>query len=239
MNPTGHPPPATPHPTRNDVGVVVVVTGGAPLDPAAVADLPDDAIFVCADGGLDWAKAAGLVPNVLVGDLDSVSAEGLAWADAHAVVVRHPVDKSATDTELAIDHALSLGSRRLVLIAGPGDRLDHTVAAIGALGSPSLDHLDSVESWWGADRLYVATPRRPVRLDAPSGTTFSALAMHGPCRGVDITGARWPLAGADLDPLVGVGVSNQVLDAPVGVTIRAGVLTVIVPGAQPCRATHV
>jgi len=217
---------------------VVVVTGGAPLDPVAVADLPHDAVFVCADGGLDWATAAGLVPDVLIGDLDSVSAEGLAWADAHAVVVRHPVDKSVTDTELAIDHAAGLPARRLVLIAGPGDRIDHTVAAIGALGSPSLDHLDSVESWWGADRLYVATPRRPVTLDAPSGTTFSALAMHGPCRGVDITGARWPLTDADLDPLVGVGVSNQVLDSAVGIAVRTGVLTVIIPGAQPSKGTR-
>lgn len=212
---------------------VVVATGGAALEPTAVAALPPGAIIVAADGGLDWARAAGLEPDVLVGDLDSVSASGRAWASEHAQVLVHSDDKAATDTELAIEHAASLRPRRLVLIAGQGDRIDHSVAAIGALGSSSLDEIGSVEAWWGANEIRIATLDRPVTLDHPGRTTFSVLAMHGPSRGVSISGARWPLRDADLGPLVGEGVSNQVLDPPVQITVRHGVLTVMIPGAQP------
>jgi len=212
---------------------VVVATGGAPLDPASVAALPPDAFVVAADGGLDWALAAGLVPGALVGDLDSVSAIGRAWADEHAEVVLHPADKAATDTELAIEHALGRPLRRLVLIAGRGDRIDHTVAAIGALGSATLEAVEVVEAWWGADHLHLASPRRPVTLHDPAGTTFSVLCMHGASRGVSISGARWPLTNADLGPLVGAGVSNRVVDPPAEITVGEGVLTVMIPGAQP------
>ena len=211
----------------------VVITGSAPLDRGAVAMLPRDCFMVAADGGLDHALAAGLRPNVLVGDLDSVSAEALAWADEHIAVFRHPADKSTTDTELAIAHALTRSPRRFVLVAGGGDRLDHTVAALGALGSPALSHVDRVEAWWGRDHLLVAIPHRPATLDARAGTTFSVLAMHGPAGGVSITGARWPLHRVALAPLIGCGVSNAVLDRPVEVSVEHGVLTVIVPGAQP------
>jgi len=241
--------------------VVVVVTGAGAIAPDVVAGVvalaPD--VVVAADGGLDWARASGLRPDVLIGDLDSVSAPGLAWADQHGTVIRHPADKTATDTELAVAYAAALGPRRLVLVAGPGDRLDHTIAAVGALGSatadtadtrdtgtPGVTHgtsdtsdpagavdIDVVEAWWGDDRLLVATPRRRVTLDEPPGTTFSVLAMHGQATGVSITGARWPLSGATLGPVTGQGVSNAVVDGLVTVTVDDGTLTIIIPGAQP------
>jgi thiamine pyrophosphokinase len=211
----------------------VVVTGGAPLDPVAVAAVPVGAYVIAADGGLDHALAAGLTPDALVGDLDSVSAGALAWAREHAVVHSHPADKAATDTELAVARALTVGPSRLILLAGAGDRLDHTIAALGALGAPALDHLDAVEAWWGADRVHVAAPHRDVTLAEPAGTTFSVLAMHGPASGVTIAGSRWPLDDVELQPLVGWGVSNEVLTPPVHVSVATGVLTVIVPHSQP------
>src|SRR5687767_4658379 len=92
----------------------IVITGGAPLDRRALAKLPRDGFIIAADGGLDHALAAGLSPDALVGDLDSVSAEALAWADEHIEVIRHPPDKATTDTELALAHALTRSPNRIV-----------------------------------------------------------------------------------------------------------------------------
>lgn len=209
---------------------IVVVTGAAPLDRRAVAAVPRDAVVIAADGGLDHARAAGLDPDVLVGDLDSISAIGLAWASEHAEVVRHPIDKAATDTELAIAHAATYAPARILLVAGQGDRLDHAVAALGALGAPALASVASLEAWWGSDQLHVLHAPHAVELDLPPGTTFSVLAMHGRARGVTVSGARWPLTDHTLDPLVGLGVSN-IVDTATTVTVTDGIVTVIVPGA--------
>jgi thiamine pyrophosphokinase len=211
---------------------VVVVTGAAALDPEAVVAVAGADRVVAADGGLDHARAAGLVPDVLVGDLDSVSTEGLRWAEANIPIERHSVDKAATDTELALRSAAASRPARLVLVAGRGDRLDHAIAALGALGAPELAAIPVVEGWWGDDQLLIGRPGRPVDVVRPAGTTFSVLALHGPCRGVSLRGARWLMTDADLGSMVGVGVSNEVVEPPARVEVAAGVVTVIVPGIQ-------
>jgi thiamine pyrophosphokinase len=212
---------------------VVIITGSAPLDERAVAAVPEGALVIAADGGLDHARAAGIDPAVLVGDLDSVTALGLAWASEHTTVVRHPIDKAATDTELAIEHAASLHPERIVLLAGQSDRLDHAVAALGALGAPALAGVEHLEAWWGGDQLRVVHGPGALTLDLPIGTTFSVLAMHGVADGVSVDGGRWPLTDHRLQPLVGLGVSNLVEQPPVTVGLSTGVLTVVVPGAAP------
>jgi thiamine pyrophosphokinase len=215
---------------------VVVVTGAAELDRRAVAAVPSDAFIVAADGGLDHARAADLDPAVLVGDLDSISAQGLAWATEHAEVVSYPIDKPATDTELAIAHAVTYRPTRILLIAGQGDRLDHAIAALGALGRPELAAVGTLEAWWGGDQLHVLHGPRTIELDLEPGTIFSVLALHGPASGVTVTGAKWPLEDHTLAPLVGLGVSNladPAPDGPVAVAVGDGILTVVVPGAVP------
>ncbi len=58
---------------------------------------------------------------------------------------------------------------------------------------------------------------------------FSVLALHGPARGVVVTGARWPLDGVTLPPLSGWGVSNEATGRTVTVGVADGVLTVVIP----------
>lgn len=205
---------------------VVVVTGAAPLDSDAVAHLPAGAIVLAADGGLDHALAAGLTPAGLVGDLDSVSAEGLAWAEAHATIQRHDPAKDRTDTELALTMAATFQPARLVMIAGAGDRLDHTLAAIGALGASELTSIPTIEGWWGDEHFHVVHGPGQLDLDVVVGATISLLATHGPCAGVTITGTEWPLDHADLPAAVGLGVSNVATEPTVAISLTGGIVTV-------------
>lgn len=209
---------------------VVVITGAAPLSKRGLDAVSADAVLIAADGGLDHALAAGLEPAVLVGDLDSVSPGALAWAHEHAEVVRHPPDKDETDTELALVHGASLQPQRILLLAGQGDRMDHAIAALGALGGPTLAPVPQLDAWWGDDELRVVHGPGKTLLEHPTGTTFSVLAMHGPCRGVTLDGARWPLRDHDLAPMVGLGVSNEIAASPASASVTSGVLTVIIPG---------
>lgn len=209
--------------------ILVVVGGGGLRAPAGDFDL-----VIAADSGVDGARAAGLRPDLVVGDLDSISPAGLVWAEQHGVPVEaHPADKDLTDTALALHCAAARGGTHLTLVAPDGDdpthRLDHMLGVIAALGDPVLDGFASVTAHLGRAVLQVARPGRHVVLDRPIGTVFSLLAAHGPCRGVDLTGAQWPLQQADLPAATTRGLSNTVVSPPVTASVSEGVLTVVIP----------
>jgi thiamine pyrophosphokinase len=210
---------------------VVVITGADSLAAATVQRIPDGAVVIAADGALDHALAAGVRPAGLVGDMDSISAAGLEWAAKHATIERHDVDKDHTDTELALMMAADLKPARLILV-GAGDRLDHVLAAIGALGHPRLTSIPVLDAWWDEQWIRVVHAPGATSLELPEGATLSLLALHGPCTGVTITGVRWPLQHADLAPLVGVGVSNVSVAELVTVRVSTGVLTIVMPGQR-------
>ena len=160
---------------------IVIITGASPLLPEVVDRIPDDAIVLAVDGGLDHALAAGLEPSGLIGDLDSVTEDGLAWAARHATIDRHPTDKEQTDTELALAFAAAMDPLHVTMIGG-GDRLDHSLAAIGALGAPVLTSIPTIDGWWDDQHLEVLHGPGKTTLRLVPGSTLSLLAMHGRCQ---------------------------------------------------------
>ncbi len=206
---------------------IVVVTGASPLPDHVVATIPPAAIVLGVDGGLDLALAAGLSPSGLIGDLDSVSEDGIAWAKQYATIARHPTDKNQTDTELALSFAADMQPARLTLIGG-GDRLDHTIAAIGSLSARSLTGVPVLDGWWDGRHLDVLHGPARRTLDLEPGSTLSLLAIGPKCIGVTIAGVRWPLTDHRLEPVSGLGVSNEVTapDGRVPISVSTGVITV-------------
>ena len=92
---------------------VVVVAGGGTLDPSVASRVPAGAHVIAADSGVDRALAVGMGVHEAVGDFDSVTADGLGAAQAAgATIERFPVDKDATDLELAIERAVARRPRR-------------------------------------------------------------------------------------------------------------------------------
>jgi thiamine pyrophosphokinase len=203
---------------------IVVISGASRLPAHVVATIPPDAGIIAADGGLDVARAAGLRPDLLIGDLDSISDDGLEWAEDHVDVERHRPDKDATDTELALARAAASHPTRVTLIGG-GDRLDHTLAAIGALAAPVLTAVPRLDGWWNGQHLEVLHGPTTRRLQVARHSIVSLMALGG-CAGVRVAGTRWTLDGVDLAPMVGLGVSNEATSSPVTVAVDTGVLVV-------------
>ena len=209
--------------------VVVVVAGGGPVPPALRDRLPAGAPVVAADGGTDAALALGLRVDVVVGDLDSVTPEALAAAEAAgAEVRRHPVDKDATDLDLALDVAASL-AERAVVVGVEGGRLDHLLAGLLALARRDRPPL---RAFLGAATVDVVHGPGEVRLaDAPAGTVVTLVPVGGDAAGVRTAGLRYPLRGERLPAGTTRGVSN-VVDVAGGavVGLESGSLLVIQPG---------
>lgn len=208
---------------------VIVVAGGGPVAPAALAGLPAGAPVVAADGGVDAALGLGLHVDVVVGDLDSVSAAGLAAAqETGATVERHPVDKDATDLALAIDHAAGLG-HHVVVLGVEGGRLDHLVAGILALAAPGLP---TVHAHLGGAAVHVVHGPGELRLTGLTrGELLTLVPVGGDAAGVRTDGLRFPLTGEHLPAGTTRGVSNVVEGDPVVVALESGTLLAILPGA--------
>ena len=84
-----------------------LIVGGCPAPGAGsfyVSLIREARLVVAADAGLEVCISAGRMPDLCVGDFDSVSAESLRVAEARGVTVeRHPSEKDASDLDLALD----------------------------------------------------------------------------------------------------------------------------------------
>jgi thiamine pyrophosphokinase len=221
-------PGAPPHAARPRGALVF--TGGDRPAPASVRDLPSSALVIAADSGLDHALALGFHVDVVVGDLDSVAPEALDRARAEgSVVEQHPTAKDATDLELALAAAGARSAHEVVVIGGAGGRLDHFLANVLVLASPSFAGL-RVAARVGEAELHVI--RDHVDLRGARGDLCSLLALGGPAHGVRTAGLLYPLDHETLFPGSTRGVSNELVEPIAEVTLEAGVLLAVLPHAR-------
>lgn len=207
---------------------VVVFTGGDPIDPATSLTWPVGAFVIAADSGLHGALALQKKVDLAVGDFDSVDPGVLERAEQSGVVVeRHPPDKDHTDLELALDRAVLLGARRILVVGGHGGRVDHFLANLLALASPKYAALH-IEACLGPARVHVVRDR--VVLDGAAGDVVTLLPLHGPALGVTTEGLRFPLTAERLSVGSTRGVSNELVSDRGVVTLDSGVLLAIQPG---------
>lgn len=207
----------------------VVIVAGGPRDGAQFVPprIGPDWPVVAADSGADLAAEVGLSPTLVVGDLDSISPGALRDAERAGVAIeRARSDKDQTDLELAIAASRrNVGLRELVVLGGGGGRLDHLLANLAVLCGPATEGLE-VEAWLGATRVVVV--RRQVKVEVVAGATVSLLAWHGDAVGVTTSGLRWPLNDAVLGAGHALGTSNEATDPCVAVTLRSGVVSLVV-----------
>ncbi|NYB74449.1 MULTISPECIES: thiamine diphosphokinase [Sedimentibacter] len=106
----------------------LIVGNGSDIDKSHIENLNIDYV-ICADGGLEKVKRLGLIPNLILGDFDSVNKSVLEdYKSLNIETVTFPSEKDYTDMELAISHAVKVGFKDIILVGASGTRLDHTVA---------------------------------------------------------------------------------------------------------------
>ena len=193
------------------------------------AHLPLGARVVAVDAGAEALRAVGVVPDRLVGDLDSVSAGTLLHFERLGVPVeRHPARKRDTDAALAL---AGLRDEEEILFLGPGGgRVDHALANLHLLAAAS--------AWaraWSVDedaQVHVAAPGRPVELRLPIGSLVSVIPFDARCEGIRYAGLRYHLDGATMTAGDPYGMSNVCEAVSQRVEVQSGRLLVVVPTGQ-------
>lgn len=196
-----------------------------PAVRAALEHAPQAAI-IAADGGARLAERCGLRPDLIVGDLDSLSREEAdRFAAQGATIERVTPHKDETDLELALLAAAQRGATWIRAIGATGDRLDQTLAAVHMLVMPHLDGRDA-RLVAGRQTLWVVGPGEHA-LDGAPGDTISLIPLAGDARGVRTEALDYPLHGETLVMGAARGVSNVMAASRAGVALESGLLVVV------------
>lgn len=203
----------------------LIVTGGEGPSPDFLARAAATADYIiAADSGLDSALAAKVVPQLALGDFDSLSDRSLLGNLKNTTIMEYETAKDDTDTELAIHEAARRGYDHIVLCGGGGGRLDHLIAIFELFKR----RLRPAEWYTNAESIHLIPSDSAAEFPVLPGDAISVFHLGTTSSRMESKGLQWPLSGLSWETGQ-FGISNIALLS--SVTIKAGTadLLVILP----------
>ncbi len=178
-------------------------------------------MIIAADGGYDSLVSHGYVPDLVIGDLDSISEEPLDGIE----LLRFPTMKNETDMLLAYSEGARRGYTDFVILGGVGGRLDHTYANLSLLlYAKERGHNITVID---GDSIALCLKNESISLAGKPGDYFSVFAMEREAKGVTVRNAKYEANEITLTPSFPLGVSNEFVDKEAYIAVEDGALLVI------------
>ncbi len=210
-------------PTRAHVeGEALVICNGDVLSKKAITALLEKKPFiVCADGGANKARRLGVVPDLIIGDLDSVSpaTQGF-FSNVETIRVK---SQNSTDLEKALEYLVKHKYRSAVVVGTMGGRPDHSFANFSILKK----YHKRIRLLF-SDRLCdIQIVDKRLAFDSRIGSIVSLMPL-GRCEGITTTGLEFPLHDESLELGVREGTSNTVISSPVEISVKKGSLVLFV-----------
>lgn len=180
--------------------------------------------IVAADGGAGHLRKMNLVPDIVIGDLDSMDKETRMFLALNQIaLITHPVDKDATDTELAVQWAIESNASSITLLGVTGTRIDHTLANIFLLEKITRAGImckivdDNNEIHLLVDK---------VEISGEPGEYLSVIPLTRSIGGVTITGVDFPLQNHEMFMGSSLGISNRFTGGIAHISIKNGMAIV-------------
>lgn len=181
--------------------------------------IPCGAFIVAADAGIKKLEKAGIKPDLIIGDFDS-----LGESPTGENVMTFPVEKDDTDTMLALKEAIKRGFDTVYISGGLGGELDHTVANLQTL----LYACENGVKAFLTDGTTTATViSDSIAFGAENTGRCSVFAFGGDAHGVDIKGLKYEADRITLTSSFPLGVSNAFNGKKASVSVKDGYLLVI------------
>jgi thiamine pyrophosphokinase len=186
---------------------------------------PAEPLIVAADSGLVAAEAAGIRPDWIVGDMDSLDDTGRLVKYPADRVLRYAVDKDYTDTELALSLLWERGAEETWLVGGGGGRLDHLFAI------RSLFERERCPDVWVTESAitYCIIEGNERRCSLPPGSLVSLFPLGAGPWQARSSGLKWALDGLAWDRGF-FGVSNVAEHGDIAVSAGSGRFLMVIPG---------
>lgn len=184
-------------------------------------------LIVAADGGANHCRSLGIVPDILVGDLDSIDRATLNILEQEdTAIYRHPSNKDATDLELALDLAIAKGASIIWLLGVLGGRWDMSLSNIMLGANKKYAHSDI--RLLGEDCvMHIMRAQKTYNIEAKPGQTVSLLPLGGDVEGLNLHGFQYPLRDHTAPLGTSLGLSNVIKSEGATVTFRSGMLLLV------------
>lgn len=206
----------------------VVVCGGEIRDYIWLReriDALDPCRIICADVGAQHCLKIDVSPEVVIGDLDSLDPEAAAALSRRGTRISgYPPEKDETDTQLALQYALSLEPEEIRIFGALGGRLDHTLANLSVL-KLALDRgvpARLVDEW--SEILLI---RERCILEGEEGQTVSLFPFTSAVTGITLEGFAYSLEGDTMEIGRPYGISNVLTGQQGVISLAEGILIVI------------
>lgn len=184
--------------------------------------------IICADGGANFAKKINIVPDIILGDMDSISKETTAFYQTikNVKFQGHPSKKDETDTQLAIEHAIEIGATEVIILGALGSRLDHSLGNIYLLTRfLEVDISGQIINENNTIRLI----NKNESFEFPVGTVVSLLPIGGDVEEINISGFEYPIVNGRMTMKNPYGISNVTNHEKQEIAFKKGMLLVIIP----------
>lgn len=205
---------------------IVILSGGTPPSCELIKkELNDSSFLICADSGANCLFEYSIFPDYLIGDFDSISKEAMEFfKQNNTTIERYPREKDSTDTQIALEKAISLGADEIVFLGCTGGRIDHTFGNLGLL-KKCLDL--KVNAYLTDDKNIIFITGKPIEISGFAGECFSIQAFGSKVRNLTIRNAKYELFNYELcfgDPLT---ISNEFIGKGVNIEFDEGILLIM------------
>lgn len=184
--------------------------------------------IIAVDKGLETLHKLNILPNHIVGDLDSVDIKILeCYTNTPAIQIHKYIpEKDYTDTDIALNLAISLQSSNITIIGALGSRLDHTLANIHILTSALKSNIPCqiIDS---NNKIYLID--HPITLEKSKayGKYISLIPLTSSVSGLTLKGFKYPLEDYTLTFGKSLGISNEIAQDTATIDLIDGILIVI------------
>ena len=182
--------------------------------------------IICADGGANHTYNMDIIPDYIIGDLDSVEAEIVNHYENCGVrFEKFPSKKNETDTELCIYLADKLKAKEIHFIGALGGRIDHTIANINLLYYVrQMNIVPKIIS--EKEQVHIAT-NEEITIYGNKGDAISVIPINGDAKRVTLTNLEYPLNNYDMKFYLPLGISNVMLNKECKLKVENGSILII------------
>ena len=202
-------------------GKCLIICGG---DRGPVPDAGGFDLVIAADKGLQYALLSGVRPDIVIGDFDSFTGDlesSLKESDA----IRLPVRKNDSDAQSAVKYALEQGYKDITFCCIMGGRLDHMISNIQTASYAARK--GAVCTLKGdRDEVYVFSGKK-LSFPRREGWSISVLSLSDRCEGINISGALYTVSDFTMTNDLTRGLSNEWASDCIEVSVKTGILAVI------------